>query len=145
MGELHTRPTWEEYFTSQVQLLATRSTCTRLSVGALIVRGNRIIASGYNGSVRGDDHCYDEGCYMVDKHCIRTVHAEVNALLQCAKYGVSTDGSEIYVTHFPCKNCTKAIIQAGVKKVHYIDAYGDMDYATELLKQSGVGLHQVAQ
>ena len=80
---------WDEYM-AQSHLLALRSTCQRLSVGATIVKDNRIIAGGYNGSVAGEVHCIDEGCLIEDGHCIRTIHAEMNALLQCAKQGVST-------------------------------------------------------
>ena len=79
-------------------------------------KDNRIIAGGYNGSVAGEVHCIDVGCLIEDDHCIRTIHAEMNALLQCAKQGVSSDNATIYVTHFPCLNCTKSIIQAGIKK-----------------------------
>ncbi|WP_233149497.1 deaminase, partial [Staphylococcus aureus] len=86
---------WEEYFMAQSHLLALRSTCQRLSVGATIVKDNRIIAGGYNGSVAGEVHCIDEGCLIEDGHCIRTIHAEMNALLQCAKQGVSTEGATI--------------------------------------------------
>ena len=93
---------WDQYFMMQAVLLASRSTCERLSVGAVIVRDKRIIAGGYNGSVAGDDHCIDVGCYLVDGHCVRTIHAEMNAILQCAKFGESTDNAEIYVTDFPC-------------------------------------------
>ncbi|MCJ0587848.1 deaminase, partial [Enterococcus cecorum] len=93
---------WNQYFMAQAVLLSLRSTCTRLEVGATLVKDRRIIAGGYNGAVSGDNHCIDHGCYVVDGHCIRTIHAEMNALLQCAKLGISTDGAEIYVTHFPC-------------------------------------------
>ncbi|HEY4601312.1 MAG TPA: ComE operon protein 2, partial [Cerasibacillus sp.] len=110
---------WDQYFMAQSHLLALRSTCTRLMVGATIVRDKRIIAGGYNGSVSGSVHCVDEGCYVVDGHCVRTVHAEANALLQCAKFGVATEGAHIYVTHFPCLQCTKQIIQAGIDTVYY--------------------------
>jgi dCMP deaminase len=84
------RISWNEYFMAQCQLLALRSTCTRLAVGATIVRDKRIIAGGYNGSISGGVHCIDEGCYLIDGHCVRTIHAEMNALLQCAKFGVPT-------------------------------------------------------
>lgn len=129
---------WEEYFMAQSHLLALRSTCKRLSVGATIVKDNRIIAGGYNGSVAGEVHCIDEGCLIEDGHCIRTIHAEMNALLQCAKQGVSTEGATIYVTHFPCLNCTKSIIQAGIKTIYYAQDYHNHDYAIKLLKQSGI-------
>lgn len=123
---------------AQSHLLALRSTCTRLSVGATIVREKRIIAGGYNGSVSGGDHCMDSGCYVVDNHCVRTIHAEVNALLQCAKFGVTTEGAEIYVTHFPCIHCAKAIIQSGIRAVYYAEAYKNHPYAEELFEQAGV-------
>ncbi|MGM9968393.1 MAG: ComE operon protein 2 [Rummeliibacillus sp.] len=132
------RITWNQFFMAQSHLLALRSTCTRLSVGATIVRDKRIIAGGYNGSISGDDHCIDKGCYVIDNHCVRTVHAEVNALLQCAKYGTPTDGADLYVTHFPCLPCTKSIIQAGIKSLYYATDYKNNPYALELLEQAGV-------
>ncbi|GAA4073945.1 ComE operon protein 2 [Amphibacillus indicireducens] len=132
------RISWKQYFMSQSHLIALRSTCERLTVGATIVRDNRIIAGGYNGSVSGSDHCIDEGCYMIDGHCVRTVHAETNAILQCAKFGVQTDGAEIYVTHFPCLQCCKSIIQAGIKTVYYATDYRNHPYASELFKDAGV-------
>lgn len=134
---------WDQYFMSQSLVLSLRSTCTRLTVGATIVRDRRIISGGYNGSVSGDVHCIDEGCYLEDGHCIRTIHAEMNALLQCAKFGVQTEGADIYVTHFPCLSCTKMLIQAGIKKIHYLHDYRNHPYAQKLLSQSGVQIHQV--
>lgn len=134
---------WDQYFMAQSMLLSLRSTCTRLSVGATIVRDRRIIAGGYNGSVTGDVHCIDEGCYLVDGHCVRTIHAEMNAILQCAKFGVETDGAEIYVTHFPCLQCTKMILQAGIKKIHYLKDYRNDDYAIKLIEQASATIHQV--
>ena len=137
------RISWDEYFMSQAVLLSLRSTCTRLEVGATLVKDKRIIAGGYNGAVSGDVHCIDEGCYMVDGHCIRTLHAEINALVQCAKLGISADQSEIYVTHFPCLNCTKALLQAGVRKIHYLHDYNNDTYARELIARVGSSVHQV--
>lgn len=137
------RISWDQYFMAQSHLLALRSTCTRLMVGATIVRENRIIAGGYNGSVSGGVHCTDEGCYVIDGHCVRTVHAEANALLQCAKFGVPTKDAEIYVTHFSCLQCTKQIIQSGIKAVYYADDYKNHPYAIELLKDSGVEMAKV--
>lgn len=112
-------------------------------VGASIVRDNRIIAGGYNGSIAGGVHCVDEGCYVIDNHCVRTIHAEMNALLQCAKFGVPVDGAEIYVTHFPCLQCCKALIQAGIKTIYYAEAYKNHPYAEELFEQAGVKVKQV--
>lgn len=137
------RINWHEYFMAQAMLLALRSTCERLNVGATIVKDNRIIAGGYNGSVSGEDHCIDVGCYLEDGHCIRTIHAEVNALLQCSKNGVSTEDASVYVTHFPCVHCTKALIQAGIKNIYYRESYKNHLYAIELLKKTGVNYSQV--
>ncbi|RLL48022.1 ComE operon protein 2 [Oceanobacillus piezotolerans] len=132
------RISWDQYFMAQSQLLALRSTCTRLMVGATIVRDKRIIAGGYNGSVSGSVHCVDDGCYVIDGHCVRTVHAEANALLQCAKFGVATDLADIYVTHYPCLQCCKQIIQAGIKTVYYAEDYRNHEYAIQLFEEAGV-------
>nr|WP_047999979.1 ComE operon protein 2 [Lactiplantibacillus herbarum] len=134
---------WDQYFMMQAVLLSARSTCERLSVGATIVRDKRIIAGGYNGSVSGDVHCIDEGCYLVDGHCVRTIHAEMNAILQCAKFGAATDGSEIYVTDFPCLQCTKMLLQAGIQKIHYLRNYHNDEYAMALIERKHVTLQQV--
>lgn len=143
MGDNMNRISWNQYFMAQSHLLALRSTCTRLAVGATIVRDKRIIAGGYNGSIAGGVHCIDEGCYVIDNHCVRTIHAEMNALLQCAKFGVPAAGAEIYVTHFPCLQCCKALIQSGIKKVYYAKSYRNHPYAIELFEQAGVAVEQV--
>lgn len=127
----------------QAVLLSMRSTCERLSVGAILVRDRRIIAGGYNGSVSGDDHCIDAGCYMRDGHCVRTIHAEMNAVLQCAKFGIPTDQAEVYVTDFPCLQCTKSLLQAGIKKIYYLRNYHNDDYAIKLLRLKHVDVEQV--
>ncbi|BCB04895.1 ComE operon protein 2 [Bacillus sp. KH172YL63] len=137
------RIAWHQYFMAQSQLLALRSTCTRLAVGATIVRDKRIIAGGYNGSIAGGDHCIDEGCYVIDNHCVRTIHAEMNALLQCSKFGVGTGDADIYVTHFPCLQCCKALIQAGIKTVYYAKDYKNHPYAIELFKKAHVHVEKV--
>src|SRR5690625_4783946 len=128
---------WDQYFMAQSLLISTRSTCTRLAVGATIVRNKRVISGGYNGSVSGDVHCSDAGCKIVDGHCVRTVHAEANAILQCAKFGAPTENAEIYVTHFPCLQCSKQIIQSGIKKVYYAADYKNHEYAIQLFKEAG--------
>lgn len=135
---MNERIPWDQYFMSQSMLLSMRSTCSRLAVGATIVRDKRVISGGYNGSVSGDVHCIDEGCFVVDGHCVRTVHAEANALLQCAKFGVKTEGADLYVTHFPCLQCTKQLIQSGIQKIYYLNDYRNHQYAVELLKKAGV-------
>lgn len=137
------RISWEQYFMAQAHVAALRSTCTRLMVGAIIVRENRIISSGYNGSVADGDHCIDNGCYLVDGHCVRTVHAEANAVLQCAKFGVPTNDTALYVTHFPCLQCTKQLIQAGISKIYYEKNYRNHELAIQLLQESHVETEQV--
>ncbi|MCV3755014.1 ComE operon protein 2 [Limosilactobacillus fermentum] len=134
---------WDQYFMVQAALLASRSTCTRLSVGAVLVRDKRIIGSGYNGAVAGDEHCIDVGCYLRDGHCVRTIHAEMNALLQCAKFGTSTDGAMVYVTDFPCLQCTKSLLQAGITQINYLRNYHNDNYAMKLIELKGVTLHQI--
>lgn len=137
------RITWDQFFMAQCHLLALRSTCTRLAVGATVVRDNRIIAGGYNGSISGGDHCIDHGCYVVGNHCVRTIHAEINALLQCSKYGSPVEGASLYVTHFPCLQCSKAIIQAGIRHVFYATDYKNDEYAMKLFAQSGVSVQHI--
>jgi dCMP deaminase len=138
-----TRITWHQYFMAQSHLLSLRSTCTRLAVGATIVREKRIIAGGYNGSIAGGEHCMDVGCYMEEGHCIRTIHAEMNAILQCAKFGVPTQNAEIYVTHFPCVHCTKSIIQAGISSVYYANGYHNHPFSIELFEKAGVKVEHI--
>lgn len=139
-----TRESWDRYFMTLATTVAARSTCERATVGALLVLDHRIIATGYNGSIAGDPHCDDAGHLMRDGHCIRTLHAEMNAILQCAENGVSTRGAAVYVTFFPCLNCTKALIQAGIKQVYFGDDYNNDPYAIELLKAHQVAVHQVS-
>ncbi|MFD1850218.1 ComE operon protein 2 [Oceanobacillus bengalensis] len=137
------RISWDQYFMAQSHLLALRSTCTRLMVGATIVRDKRIIAGGYNGSVSGSVHCVDEGCNVIDGHCVRTVHAEANALLQCAKFGVPTDNADLYVTHYPCLQCCKQIIQSGITTVYYAEDYHNHEYAIQLFAEAGIETKKV--
>lgn len=129
---------WEQYFMLNAHLISMRSTCNRLNVGSVLVKNNRIISTGYNGGISGDDHCLDAGCYVVDNHCLRCLHSEENAILQCALQGVSTKGSQIYVTHFPCIHCMKKILQAGITKIYYTHDYKNHDYCYHLLKISNV-------
>ncbi|CAM2827739.1 ComE operon protein 2 [Fructilactobacillus fructivorans] len=134
---------WDQYFMLQAMLVASRSTCNRRSVGAVLVRNKRVIACGYNGSVSGDVHCIDKGCYLVDGHCQRTIHAEMNAILQCAKFGESTDNAELYVTDVPCLQCTKMLLQAGIVKIKYLRNYHNSNYAKKLLDMKHVALEKV--
>jgi len=102
---------------------ATRATCPRKHVGAVIVRDRTVLSTGYNGSIRGLPHCEDGGCIMEDGHCITTVHAEANAILQAAKNGVSVDGAELYTTASPCWNCFKLIANAGIRTIYFGEFY----------------------
>lgn len=134
---------WKQYFMMQALVIAQRSTCDRALVGSVLVKKNRIIGTGYNGSVTGQPHCDDVGHQLVDGHCVRTIHSEMNSLIQCARNDVSTDDTEIYVTHFPCYNCAKALVQAGVKKINYYFDYNDSPLAIKLFKDCGVPYEQI--
>ena len=105
--------------------VATRSTCDRKHVGAVIVREKTILSTGYNGSIRGLPHCDEVGCEMVDGHCVRTTHAESNAIVQAAKNGIQINQSEIYVTASPCYDCFKLIANAGINVIYYDEFYRD--------------------
>lgn len=138
------RKSWEEYFMDLAHNVATRGTCDRAYVGCVLVNSeNRIVSTGYNGSIAGNPHCDEIGHTMRDGHCIATIHAEMNALLYCAKEGISVKGCYCYVTHFPCLNCTKALIQAGIARVYYHEGYRIDDYAIELLKRNNIEYIQI--
>ena len=113
------RPSWDDYFMSIAKIVATRGTCDRLQVGAVLVKDRRIIATGYNGAPPGMPHCDGEGGHQMENgHCIRTVHAEENSLLQAAVMGsMSTVGATVYTTHSPCHHCFKALAVAGVTRI----------------------------
>lgn len=115
---------WDEYFLANAEMIAERSTCDRAHVGAILVKDNRIIATGYNGAPSGMPECDEVGHLMVGGHCKRTIHAELNAFLQCARFGVSALGSTLYVTHTPCEDCRKVITQMEVSSVIISRAYG---------------------
>ena len=128
------RVNWETYFMNIAKEVSTRSTCDRKHVGAVIVRDKTILSTGYNGSIKGLKHCDEIGHEMVDGHCVRTTHAEANAIVQSAKNGVSINNSEIYVTASPCYNCFKLIANSGIKTIYYDEFYRDeriINYASE--------------
>ena len=133
------RPGWDEYFMQIARTVATRATCPRLSVGAVLVRDHRILTTGYNGAPRGVAHCTEAGCLLVKAHCARATHAEANAIVQGALHGVSLSGSIAYCTHQPCVNCSKLLISAGVTKIVYDVGYPD-PVASELLAEAGVAI-----
>jgi dCMP deaminase len=117
--------------------VATRATCPRAGVGAVLTRAHRILTTGYNGAPRGVPHCLDVGCELVDGHCLRATHAEANAIVQAALHGVSVEGATAYCTHEPCAGCSKLLISAGIVRIVYQDAYPD-PVATMLLSEAGV-------
>ena len=119
------RASWKDYFMNIAREVATRSTCDRKHVGAVIVREKTILSTGYNGSIKGLPHCDEVGCEMVDGHCVRTTHAEANAIVQAAKNGIQINQSEIYVTASPCYDCFKLIANAGIKIIYYDEFYRD--------------------
>ena len=119
--------------------VATRSTCDRKHVGALIVRDKTILSTGYNGSIRGMPHCDDVGHMMEDGHCVATIHAETNAILQAAKNGVMIDGAEVYITASPCWPCFKMLANAGIKKIYYGEFYRD-ERIFDVAKRLGIEL-----
>lgn len=138
------RKSWNEYFMDLAHTVASRSTCDRAFVGCVLVNGdNRIVSTGYNGSVTGNPHCDEIGHKIRDGHCIATIHAEMNALLYCAKEGISVKGCICYVTHFPCLNCTKSLIQAGISKIYYREGYRMDEYAMELLEKNKIEYIQI--
>ena len=113
------RPSWNNYYKKVVECTSERSSCSRLQVGCILVKNNRIISQGYNGFISGHPH----NSVIVDDHEIATIHAEQNAIIDCAKRGVSCNDSIAYITHFPCINCLKFMVQAGIKKIYYINDY----------------------
>jgi dCMP deaminase len=144
------RPSWDDYFMQLAKLVATRSTCIRRQVGAVLVSNKRILATGYNGVPRGLKHCLEIGCIRDElkipsgtrAEICRAVHAEQNAIIQCAIYGgVSSEDSTIYITHQPCSVCTKILINAGVKRIVYEEPYPD-EFALGLIKEAGIKLEQ---
>jgi dCMP deaminase len=126
------RKSWEEYFMDIALNVAQRSTCTRASVGAVIVRDRNILATGYNGSPSGMPHCHDEGCLIytstdpdgnTEENCFRTIHAEINAIAQAARNGTAIQGADIYITHSPCLQCLKVLLNINIRRIYYRKPY----------------------
>jgi len=139
------RPSWDQYFIEITHLVATRSTCMRRHVGALLVKNRNILATGYNGTPSGIRHCEETGCLRErlkvpsgERHELcRGLHAEQNAIIQAALHGTSIEGATLYCTHQPCILCAKMMINAQVKRVVYAQSYPD-GTALEFLKQAGI-------
>jgi dCMP deaminase len=143
---MRVRASWDEYFMNIAREVSTRSTCDRKFVGAVIVRDKSILATGYNGSIRGLPHCDEEGHLIEDGHCVRTVHAEANAIVQAARHGVRIDEASLYVTASPCWGCFRLIANAGIARVYFGEFYRDQrifEFAArlgiDLIDMSGAG------
>lgn len=143
MDKKNKRPSWDNYFLKLAMLVSERATCPRMHCGCVLVRDKQILSTGYNGSIPGDEHCEDIGCLIVDNHCIRTIHAEMNAILQCSSHGISTNGATAYVTNMPCTNCSKALIAAGIKEVVIFSDYHDT-FAEEFFAKANVAIRRIA-
>jgi dCMP deaminase len=138
----HIRPSWDEYFLKLAMLASERATCPRMHCGCILVKDKNVVATGYNGSIPGDDHCEDVGCLVIDNHCARTNHAEMNALAQAAKRGHSVDGATAYVTNMSCTTCAKALIAAGITRVVVFTDFHDT-LATEFYGKAGVKIDKM--
>ncbi len=146
-----TRPSWDQYFMTITRQVAERSTCLRAKVGAVIVRDRNILATGYNGSPAGLPHCSEVGCLLYESrtpdggtelNCYRTIHAEMNAITQAAKNGAAIRDADIYVTHTPCIQCMKVLINTSIRTIFFETEYKRHTIA-DLLQHSGIELVQV--
>lgn len=145
------RPSWDEYFMSIARLVSGRSTCLRRKVGAVLVKGKRILCTGYNGAPAGLRHCLDIGCLREklgiksgQRHELcRALHAEQNVLIQAAYHGIPVAGSVLYCTNLPCSICTKMLINAGIKRIYYEEGYPD-DMSRDMLAEAGIELVKLA-
>lgn len=130
--ERSTRPDWDEYFMGFAAAAARRGTCDRKHVGAVIVVDKQVVATGYNGSVRGMPHCDEAGHDMEAGHCVRTIHAEMNAVAQAASRGVRIEGASIYTTASPCWACFRVLVNAGIRRFIFAEAYREGDARTRI-------------
>lgn len=133
------RVDWNTYFMNIAREAATRSTCDRKNVGAVIVRDRTILSTGYNGSIRGLPHCDEVGHLMENDHCVGTIHAEANAIIQAAKNGVNINNAEMYTTASPCWSCFKLIANSGIRRIYYGEFYRD-ERSIEVATRLGIEL-----
>ena len=138
------RVDWHDYFMNIARQVSTRSTCDRKHVGAVVVRERTILSTGYNGSIRAMPHCDDVGHDLENDHCVATVHAEANAIIQAAKNGVQVDGAEIYTTASPCWNCFKLIANSGIRQIYYGEFYRD-EKSLRVAAECGIDLVDLSQ
>jgi dCMP deaminase len=152
MKKIDNRPSWETYFMGITERVATRSTCLRRAVGAVVVKDKRMLTTGYNGAPSGTRHCSETGCLREklniasgERHELcRGIHAEQNAIIQAALHGVSIKDATLYCTNLPCSICAKMIINAGIKKIVYQSGYAD-DLSREMLTEARVEIIQYRQ
>src|SRR5579872_1462124 len=143
--DLAGRPSWDAYFMAIVRAVATRATCSRRAIGAVLVKNKLILATGYNGAPAGLRHCdHRDGGDLQNGHCARSTHAEQNAIVQAARHGISIEGATLYCTNNPCLACTKLLINAGVRRIVYEDIYPDA-LAFELLAEAGIPIEQLTR
>jgi len=131
------RPVWDKYFLKLAMLASERATCPRMHCGCVLVKDRFVLATGYNGSLPGQPHCEDVGCLVVDNHCVRTNHAEINALGQAAIHGVTIKGATAYITNMSCTTCAKALIASGISRVVVFSDFHDT-LATDFYTNAGV-------
>jgi dCMP deaminase len=139
------RPGWDDYFMKITQVVGERATCVKRSVGAIIVKDNRILSTGYNGAPKGMKHCEEVGCIRVEMNVpsgarhelCRGLHAEQNAIIQAAWHGVKIEGGTMYCTYQPCVICVKMMLNAGIKRLVYSGSYPD-ELAMKMIKESGL-------
>ena len=136
------RLSWDKYFMEIAKMVAKRSTCDRRNVGAVIVKDKNILSTGYNGSPKGLPHCDEAGHEISDGHCVRTIHAEANALIQAAKHGVAMDEAVMYLTDSPCYDCFKMLVNSCIKEIvydeYYASRYGSSSKVLKLAKKAGI-------
>ena len=138
------RVSWDEYFMAIARQVATRATCDRKHVGAVIVRDRTILSTGYNGSIRGLEHCDEVGHMMEAGHCVRTIHAEANAIIQAAQNGVAINGADIYITASPCWQCFKMIANSGIRRIIFGEFYRD-ERIYEVAKALNIELLEISE
>ena len=136
------RPSWDEYFLKLAMLASERATCPRMHCGCVLVKDRFVLATGYNGSLPGAPHCDEAGCIVVKGHCVRTNHAEINAICQATRHGVILTGATAYVTNMPCTACAKALITAGIARTVVFSEYHET-LAERFFRESGVQLDRL--
>lgn len=147
MTEKADRPSFVEYFMDITELVAKRSTCARRAVGAVLVKDKRLLSTGYNGAPSGIRHCSETGCLREqmnvpsgERHELcRGIHAEQNAIIQAAYYGISVNGATLFCTNLPCSICAKMLINSGIKTIYYKSGYAD-PLSTDMIKEAGLTL-----